>query len=60
MPDLVIFSLFGLVAGFAYIRYLLKKKHRSTHIGNLIDELDNDGPEIPPDYEQATVQPPPY
>ena len=60
MPDLVIIGLFGLASALAYLRFILKNKHRTNHIGNLIDELDNEEQEIPPDYEQATEQPPPY
>lgn len=61
MPDLLIISLLGLAAAFAYIRFILKKKTRMrVHNDNSIDNVENNEPEIPPNYEQATELPPPY
>ena len=58
MPDLVIFGLFGMVAGFAYINYLLKKN--SIGITSAVNVLNNEEQEIAPNYEESQIQPPIY
>jgi hypothetical protein len=58
MPDLVIFGLFGMVAGFAYINYLLKKN--SISITSAVNVLNNEEQETAPNYEESQMQPPIY
>lgn len=60
MPDLVIFGLFGLAAGCAYLRYLIKQKHmRITHTGPG-PVINTEEQEITPNYEESQMQPPVY
>ena len=58
MPDLVIFGLFGMAAGFAYINYLLKKN--SIGIIRTDPIVNNEEQEIAPNYEESQMQPPVY